>query len=295
LIKHVYARVPYKRPVLEVLRRSVRLPRSLTGHLHFRGPFTVEIDRSHQFRLEHWGFLVETDLFWNGFGKGYEATSLQIWSRLAPYAHVILDVGANTGVYTLVARCLNPNATVVALEPVERVFRRLRRNIELNDYEVTARRLAASDITGTAPFYDLPSDHEYTASLDPLMLANCREVVEYSVATQRLDEFLPAAGLRGVDLVKIDVEQAEPQVLRGMGAFLSNCKPALLIEILNEKIAREVNDMTRDLGYNIFRVVEQRGLVRTSHIEATQLEERNFLLAQDGIVRVARICDFVVR
>src|ERR1700740_2290939 len=128
LIKQVYARVPLKRPVLEVVRRSVRLPRILTGHLSFRGTFTVEIDALHHFQLEHWGFMVENDLFWSGFGKGYEATSLQVWRRLAPHAHVILDVGANTGIYTLVACCVNPAATVFALEPVDRVFRRLKQN-----------------------------------------------------------------------------------------------------------------------------------------------------------------------
>src|SRR5271169_2863387 len=150
LIKQVYARVPCKQPVLEILRRTVRLPKNLTGHLHFRGPFTVEIDDSHRFRLEHWGYMVENDLFWNGFGNGYEGTSLLVWSRLAPHAQTIVDVGANTGVYALAARCLNPTATVVALEPVVRVFRRLQRNVELNGGKVAAENLAASDTTGTA-------------------------------------------------------------------------------------------------------------------------------------------------
>jgi hypothetical protein len=81
-----------------------------------------------------------------------------------------------------------------------------------------------------------------------------------------------------------------------MGSFLSNCKPTLLIEILNQRVAREVNDITRNLGYNVYRVVEQGGLVRTSHIQATQLyeKERNYLLAQDAIVKTANISDFVV-
>jgi len=294
LLKQAYARMPLKRPVLEVVRRTMRLPRRLTGHLSFRGTFTVEIDRSHHFRLEHWGYLVENDLFWNGFGKGYEATSLQVWRKLAPHAKVILDVGANTGVYTLVACCVNPTASVTALEPVDRVFRRLQRNIELNGYKVTLEKLAASDANGTATIYDLSSDHEYTASLDQIMSAGCRGVIEYAVPTKRLDDVLSAAGLRNVDLVKIDVEQFEPQVLRGMGPFLSNSKPALLIEILNDKVASAVNELTSNLGYNFFRIVEQRGLLRTTCIEASELEERNYLLAQDGTVKAAGLCDFLL-
>ncbi|MGP0018987.1 MAG: FkbM family methyltransferase [Candidatus Sulfotelmatobacter sp.] len=239
---------------------------------------------------------MENDLFWNGFGKGYEGTSLQVWRRLAPLAHVILDVGANTGIYALVAHCVNPAAMVIAVEPIERVFHRLQRNIELNGGNVTLEKLAASDTTGEAIIYDRPDDHELTASLDPLMKEYCGgDGVEYTVPTKRLDDVLSGAGLRSIDLVKIDVELYEPQVLLGMGTFLSNCKPALLVEILNEAVAREVNEITRDLGYNIFRVIEQRGLVRVSGVEATELKERNYLFVQDGIVKAANICDFVVQ
>jgi FkbM family methyltransferase len=239
---------------------------------------------------------MENDLFWNGFGNGYEGTSLQIWRRLAPHAHVILDVGANTGIYALVARCVNPGATVIAVEPVERVFHRLQRNIELNGGNVSVEKVAASDTTGQAVIYDRPDDHELTASLDPLMDEYCGGGgVEYTVPTKRLDDLLSGAGLRSIDLIKIDVELFEPQVLLGMGAFLSCCKPVLLIEILNEAVAREVDDITRDLGYNIFRVVEQRGLVRVDRVEATELKERNYLFAQEEIVKASNIRDFVVQ
>jgi hypothetical protein len=95
--------------------------------------------------------------------------------------------------------------------------------------------------------------------------------------------------------VKIDVELFEPQVLLGMGGFLSRCKPALLIEILNERVAKDVNEITSALHYNVFRIIEQRGLVRTSHIRAGELKERNYLLAQDEIVEAANISDFVVQ
>jgi FkbM family methyltransferase len=296
LIEQVYAQVPLKRPVFEVVRRTVRLPRRLTSHLHFQGPFTVRIDRSHRFQLEHWGYTMENDLFWNGFGNGYEGTSLQIWRRLAPHARVILDVGANTGIYALVAHCVNPAAVVIAVEPVERVFHRLQRNIELNGGNVIVEKLAASDVTGEAIIYDRPGDHELTASLDPLMAEYCGGGgVQYAVPTKRLDDVLSGAGLRGINLVKIDVELFEAKVLLGMGAFLSNCKPSLLVEILNEEVARGVNDITRHLGYNVFRVVEQSGLVRVSQVEATDLKERNYLFAQDAVVKAANIVDLVVQ
>jgi FkbM family methyltransferase len=294
LIEQVYERLPLKQPVFELMRHTVRLPRGLTSRLRFKGPFNVKIDHCHYFRVEHWGYLVETDLFWNGFGKGYEGTSLQVWSRLVRHAEVIFDVGANTGIYALAARCLNRTATIVALEPVERVFHRLQQNIRLNGFNITAEKLAASNTSGVAVIYDLASEHEYTASLDHSMLENCSRVIEYAVPTKRLDDLLPNIGLHSIDLVKIDVELMEPQVLLGMGIFLSRCKPTLLIEVLTERVAAEIEEITRDLGYKMFRVIEERGLEHTSRLRATQ-QERNYLLVQDEIIEAANILDFVVQ
>jgi FkbM family methyltransferase len=296
LIQQVYEQVPLKRTAFEVMRRTVKLPRRLTSHLSFRGTFTVSIDRFHDLRLQHWGYMMENDLFWNGLGNGYEGTSLQVWRRLAPHASVILDVGANTGIYALVARCVNPTANIIALEPVERIFRRLQRNIELNGGNITAEQIAASDMTGEAIIYDRPEDHELTASLDPLMVQYCGGGgVEYTVPTKRLDDLLSSAGFSNIDLIKIDVELFEPQVLIGMGAFLSNCKPALIVEILNEEVARRVDDITRDLGYKVFRIVEKRGLVAADVVEVTDLKERNYLFVREDVVKAANIHDFLVR
>jgi FkbM family methyltransferase len=294
-VKKIYARVPLKRPIFELMRRSFHLPTNITQHLHFHGAFVVEIDRSHRFRLQHWGYMVENDLFWNGFAKGYEATSLEIWRRLAPNARVVLDVGANTGVYTLVARCLNPDAIVIAFEPVERVFRRLRRNLELNRYAVTCEQLAASDSSGTATMYDLPTEHLYSASLNQSMLESYNGVVEYSIPTKRIDDYLSGANITNVDLVKIDVEQFEPAVLRGMGKFLSHFKPTILLEVLNNQVAKEVNDIILDLGYSIFQVIEGRGLLRTSYIQATEHEERNYLLVQENSIQPSAIRDLLLQ
>jgi FkbM family methyltransferase len=292
--KQVYATVPFKQPVLEVLRRKLRLPQSLTQHMTFRGPFTVQIDESHQFRLQHWGFLIETELFWNGLDAGYEGTSLQVWRKLASHAEVILDIGANTGVYTLLARCVNRNATIFAMEPVERVFRRLCRNLELNNYEVIAKQVAASDLTGTATIFDPVAEHELTASLNETMPQGCHNVSKYQIATTRVDDFLRDQGLDKIDLVKIDVELFEPEVLRGMGAFLSRCRPSLLIEILNDRVAREVSDLTRDLGYSIFQIVEGRGLVRCDRIQVTDVRERNYLLADTNALTRSKMFELII-
>jgi len=50
-----------------------------------------------------------------------------------PPGSVILDVGANVGAFTIAAAKLFPNVTVVAVEPVEQVFKLLEANVAAND------------------------------------------------------------------------------------------------------------------------------------------------------------------
>lgn len=126
------------------------------------------------------------------------------------------------------------------------------------------------------------------------MLVNYGGVVQYFVPTIRIDAYLRDSGVKVVDLVKIDVEQFEPQVLRGMGQLLAECKPSLLIEILNQRVAREVNALTCGLGYNIFEIVEGRRLRRKCDTLSKQSGERNYLLAQDIAVKRADIGDLVL-
>src|SRR5437868_13121850 len=145
--------MPCKRAIFGELR-PFPLPTRLTKHLHFQGVCTLRIDGSRSVKLQHWGYQVENDLFWNGFARGYEGTSLEIWRRLASGANVILDIGASTGIVALSARSLNPRATIIAFEPVERVFDRLKHNVELNSFDIKLEKFAASDVTGETSIFD---------------------------------------------------------------------------------------------------------------------------------------------
>ena len=74
---------------------------------------------------------IASRLFWNGL-TGYEPESLPPFAALARSASVVLDIGANSGVFTLVAAAANNNAHVVAFEPAPDVVPYLHKNVTLN-------------------------------------------------------------------------------------------------------------------------------------------------------------------
>jgi FkbM family methyltransferase len=62
-----------------------------------------------------------------------------------------------------------------------------------------------------------------------------RETVTKVIDVVALDDYLPAHGIESIDLLKLDVESAEPEVLLGATRTLRRCRPQLAISIYHQK------------------------------------------------------------
>lgn len=147
-----------------------------------------------------------------------------------------VDVGANVGVYSLLA-CSVPGVSVVALEPSAKSFARARENIALNglEYRVRLIRAAAGAAARTAMF---------TTGLDVLnrLLDEGSQAPAEPVEVTTLD----ALGLERVALIKIDVEGWEAEVLEGARALIDSHRPVLIVEF-NQPA--ELERIRRSIGY----------------------------------------------
>jgi FkbM family methyltransferase len=123
----------------------------------------------------------------------------------------VIDIGANIGYFTLLfARLVGPTGRVFAFEPEPTNFDLLRMNVELNGYSnVTLIPKAVSDISGTGRLYlaKHKGDGRIFDSHDG------RESIP--IDTVRLDDFFHGYQ-RSIDLIKVDIQGAEPAALRGM-------------------------------------------------------------------------------
>lgn len=284
LVRSAYKSLPAKAPIFRCLK-NLPLPEKLYRHLHFEGEFSVELLNGRKFRMFHFGNQVENDLFWVGYGRGWERTSLVLWEVLARKAPTIFDVGANTGTFALAAKAANPAAHVEAFEPVARVFEKLSFNVQLNGHLINAHCLALSDHDGTATLYDNGESHVYSASLNAAMLGEAGHRAETTISVKTLDTFCRERSLTEIALLKIDTEMHEPEVLAGAKSILANDRPAILIEILNASFGREVQDLLRD--YSFFRIDEGVGLTAVSTPGASG--ERNYLALHNADKRLETI------
>jgi FkbM family methyltransferase len=266
LLRGVYAALPFKRQVFGVIRRFWRVPERVYRHLHFTGTFRVDVGPQSSFLMRHYGYQIENELFWTGL-EGWERESLKLWRALCHDASVILDVGANTGMYALVARVENPRARILAFEMIDAIHERLLANVGLNRFDITCVRAAISDRRGTATYFQPISAeaHSYGLGLgDTTGEAEAGRDVE--VPTTTLSAVIEEHRLPTVDLVKLDIEGHEPEAMRGFGEYLARFKPTLLVEVLSQARADQLNALVRGLGYLSFDIDEHRGVTPTSRI-----------------------------
>jgi len=124
---------------------------------------------------------------------------------------VFLDIGSNQGLYALLAGRNTSCRQVLAFEPVDRTFRFLSRNIELNGLQalVTPLKLAIAAQTGTATIA-VNDRHSGTATLAGRGDVGAGAEVIETIDAAALDKLIPPAL---PIVVKLDVEGFEPLVL----------------------------------------------------------------------------------
>lgn len=181
--------------------------------------------------------------------------SFMIWA-VRQFTGAVFDVGANTGLYALLARVAQPRADVYACEPFPPVRQRLSQNIALNrGLRIRPDRLhvldvAVSDVVGEislfvpAPTGDLI---ETSASMDPTFKEHIAD--EVRVRSTTLDCIWKSQGMPRVGVVKIDTEGSEHRVLAGGLELLGQDRPLVVYELLQRGAADRIGEIAARRGY----------------------------------------------
>lgn len=192
-------------------------------------------------------------LYWRGPG-GWEPETLPTFLRLVTPGCTVIDVGANTGLFSLLAARRQSDAEVHAIEPVPRVFDMLQRNVALNKLSnLTCHQMALSDISSTVAMYVPREQSPVMAS----MLPHWRSDVErIDVPARTLDDFATEL-TKPIDVLKIDTEGTEALVLTGGSRTVAKDHPFVICEVLAAgDTADELTDRMKRAGYTIWLLDE---------------------------------------
>jgi FkbM family methyltransferase len=149
------------------------------------------------------------------FTGRYEPQETQLAKRLLRPGQLVVDVGANWGYFTLVcAHLVGTSGRVIALEPHPRLVAMLSANTAANALtQVDVLSLAAGAGAATRSFVGFD---EQGGNSGLSRAARQSEKADFECETAALDALLDARGVGRVDLVKIDIEGAEIDAIRGM-------------------------------------------------------------------------------
>lgn len=283
LFKLIFDLIPFKK-YLFLLVKKIRVPsHNLYQHLYFVDNIDVKVDETKNFKIRHYGFQVENEIFWNGIFNGWEKVSLSIWAELCENSNTIFDIGANTGVYALLAKTINPNANIFAFEPVERVYEKLITNNRLNGYNINCIKKAISNYNGEATIYDKNTEHIYSVTVNTDTSFNKENSIPTKIETIRLDSFIKSTQISKIDLLKVDVETHEVEALEGFGKYLKKYEPTFIIEILNDKIAKGIQELISDIDYSYYVIDENSGVKKVSQLRKS--DYYNFLICKPQIAQ----------
>jgi len=160
-----------------------------------------------------------------------EPEVLAALKSLARPGGVVLDIGANVGLFSLLmARWAGKTGRVLAFEPAPESLQALRTHIQLNllTDRIAAIGCAVSDTTGEAKFYAHSFNGENTLSAAFARRVPVARPVLVPVTT--VDAFCAAHRIAPA-LLKVDIEGFEIHALRGAKETLRRHRPAVVVEL----------------------------------------------------------------
>lgn len=219
----------------------------------WRALTTVQPNRTHSFRLpdgSRFEYPLSSAIGRHLFAGWFEPAELSfVRDHLGP-GDIVLDVGANAGLYTVIAaRLVGTSGQVYAFEPDQRAAALLRHNVSINGLtNVTVIEAAASNQTGMAPF--AAANDTALSSLAAINRAD-QQIQEWrTVNTIRLDDAVTAHGIGPVTFMKMDVEGAEKLVLEGSPHLLSRAAKGFTI------LFEGFDQNTRAFGYSVRELLD---------------------------------------
>jgi len=242
--------------------------------------------------------FIEKTIHANGLYGSWEKESLKIWALLSKQSDVIIDIGSNTGIYSLLAAANNHKAKIIAIEPVPLNYNILKQNIKVNKSKIKSVKIAISNTSGKAVMHMLKNHINYMTSVNKNRYAEHPEIqnnIETQIITIKIEPFnyiIDKYKLTTLDLIKLDVEGHEIEVLQSMMPYIQQSKPCVLIEIIDDTIAAFVEMQFRKLNYCFVAINEQS--VSTVVSKIWNNDHHNFLLCSPQHLNMLRANNLVV-
>ncbi len=167
----------------------------------------------------------------------------------------VVDIGVNVGLFLIKLRVLSRGRPYIGFEPNPSCLLYTQELIRLNVFENSSLfPLALFDSEGVARFFaSKPGDK--TGSLMPEFKSGDARNFSFDVLTVIGDRIIDTIGLQQLSVIKVDVEEAELHVLRGLSGTISQFRPYIYCEILHP----EGDSKRQQKGLDVYTFIVSKG------------------------------------
>lgn len=204
--------------------------------------------------------------------NNFEEYELEVFESLVKPGSTILDIGANIGVYSLIASDkLGKKGHIYAFEPVPENLELLKKNLTQNNIaNVTVINKAVGNFDG-----EIKMEVEKDSIATHHVSTNPKNPVSVQVTT--IDSFINTQGIKQVSLIKMDIEGYEGFAIEGATQTLKLKSTQLLTEFSADFIKRSGKDPMA-VGRSLFQLFKYCYFVDEKHKKLTLVKETEELI-----------------
>lgn len=203
--------------------------------------------------------------------RQWENWDKRVYLSLVRRGDIVFDIGANFGAHTVfLSHLVADHGKVLAFEPIPSNFERLRETVRQRARfsNIDVFQLAVGDpvLPNTRIVMKVPGD-DFTQASSVAHTAGSwhapSDIWEYSCTVTSLDAEVAARPLSRPDFIKIDVEGAELDTLKGGARTISKYRPLLYCEVYKRwadsfgYTPSELFAFVSALGYSDARVIRE--------------------------------------
>lgn len=248
----------------KILKKSSALSVQIHSFLIHRWPPSGNLDCNFgPYQFKYFNQCDDGLALYFYYGLPYpEKADLNLFLELSKKSKCIVDIGANTGLFSVLASKVNPKSNIYAFEPYSVNAERMNMNLRLNSANnVTLYEFAIGDKDGEIQI-SIPKNKSITdvSSVNQGFSKKIYpEIVWESqvVPLKTLDSFALENNIT-IDLIKCDVETFEMSVFKGAERILAEDKPTILFEcFLDDERKLFFNNVLRKHNYYVYLMLEQ--------------------------------------
>ena len=174
---------------------------------------------------------------------------------------IIIDAGANLGIFSFFAHHLNKESKIYAFEPTKKIFDLLSKNVKNNNLQdnIYPQNFALGDKKGAAEI--VINNEESFGSLgmggnvvsDSGLMKNkaVGGTQKETIQMTTIDDFVEKNNLKKVDFIKIDTEGYEKQVIKGAENTINQFSPTIscsAYHLVDDKI--KIPELIMSMNHN---------------------------------------------